>query len=255
MLALLLHFGGRELHNAGGFLISRCVFILLKNPKIIRALRQWGQLICFPLSLQPCLWSWGSMLGARLLPTFWLDWAYCEGLREDLSKVLVETPNLSPNMQEPRKNPMPGLSGTWTSHRGTLSGGFVMRADLCHPFTPLFYSSCPSEHCTVTPCTARLHPRLRTRARLTLAQHLQQQLPHACNPFRIQHLTRVRRFKHFLNYVVVSTSLKTGLWYTIKWKMYKLSDVVSICSSTWNYTRNRRRLSEKPIFLSFLWLC
>lgn len=85
------------------------------------------------------------------------------------------------------------------------------------------------------------------RTRLATAQS------HTPHPFWIQHSTIHQCFKHFLNYVAVSTPPKMGLHYTIKGEMYKLSDVVSICSSTWNYTGNRRLLSEKSIFLSFLW--
>lgn len=146
---------------------------------------------------------------------------------------------------------MLSLSGSWISRGGTLPGGFVMGAARHHP-SHLFFILC-------TPLSAARppppHPGCVPRASLTPPQHLQQHLPPARNPFRIRHLTTIRRFKHFLNYIVVSTSLKMGLWYTIKGKMYKLSDVVSICSSTWNCTRNRRLLSEKSIFLSFLWLC
>lgn len=35
------------------------LFVLLKS-KIVWALRQWRQFICFPLSFQPCLWQWGG---------------------------------------------------------------------------------------------------------------------------------------------------------------------------------------------------
>lgn len=116
----------------------------------------------------------------------------------------------------------------------------------------LFFTLCARLSTAQSLQTAPLAP---WRARLTPAQHLQQWLPHAHKPVCIQDLKTFRHFKHFLNYVVVSTSLKLGLWYTINEKMYKLSDAVSICSSMWNYTRNRRLLSEKSIFLSFLWLC
>lgn len=52
------------------------------------------------------------MLGSQLLPALQLGQAYSEQLCEDLIKVLAETPNLRPNLQDPHKNPMLGLSST-----------------------------------------------------------------------------------------------------------------------------------------------
>lgn len=253
VLALLLHFGGRELPNEVFCLFSsmRCIFMLLKK-YIVWALRQWGQFICFPLSLQPCLWSWGSTLGPQLLPAFQL----IRFIVRSCVRIWAKSFPKPPPSAQMCKTPVKTLCWVSPVCKPPMEARFLvtlwqglMSATPSH----LLFSLRP-------PISTAWSPRPRPgcipqRARLAPAQHLQQQLPPPCHPFHIQHLTMVRRFKHFLNYGVVNTSLKTGQRYTIKGKMYKLCGVVSICSSTWNYTRNRRLLSEKSILLSFLWLC
>lgn len=153
--------------------------------------------------------------------------------------------NPQPQPKSARQNPSALPLQYRTSHGCVLPGGFVMRAGLCYPFTSLFHFWGPSQHPGCIPGSAKSQAHPSTAPPAVAASCLQFFAHQASN----------RHFKHFLNYVVVSTSLKMGLWYTIKGEMYKLSDVVSICSSMWNYTRNRRLLSEKSIFLSFLWLC